>query len=87
MQKVISQVKCTIGVSKAVYGVRKANFGLRKQISDCEIGFWTAKTGFGVRKHFLSQAGEFFLPEIRAGKFFLRSLPAPPPIKIKWLLP
>ena len=42
-------------------------------------GFWSAKTGFGVRKRFLSQAGEFFLPEIRAGIFFLRSLPAPPP--------
>ena len=36
MQKGISQVKCTMGVSKAVYRVRKANFGLRKQISDCE---------------------------------------------------
>ena len=75
-----------------------------KQNLDCESrfptvkgGFWSAKTGFGVRKRFLSQAGEsflpalwageFFLPEIRAGIFFLRSLPAPPPIKIKWLLP
>ena len=61
-------------------------------------GFWSAKTGNGVQKRFPRQAEEFFLagpsgrrifsPEITAGIFFLRSLPAPPPpIKIKWSLP
>ena len=83
--------------------MRKAVYGVRKQISECESrfrsakgGFWSAKTGIGVRKRFLRQAGEFFLPalragefffpEIAAGNFFLQSLPAPP-IKIKWSLP
>ena len=66
------------------------------QVSDCESGFLSAKTGFGVRKSFLRQAGKFlfcrtfepenFFPEITAGFFgevFLR----PPPLKIKWSLP
>ena len=98
MRKVIPKVY------NVVYGVRNADFGLQKQISKCESrfrgakgGFWSVKTGIGVRKRFPRRAGEFFLPalrageffspEITAGNFFLRSLPPPPPIKIKWSLP
>ena len=87
MQKVISKVSnIVLGLSKVVYGVRKANFGLRKVISDCERRFrtakgrfWSAKTGFGVRKRFLRQAGEFFLPALRARQFFF-SLKSEPEI-------
>ena len=75
-------------MSKAVYRVWKANFGLRKQLLDCESrfrtakgGFWSAKTGFGMRKQFLSQAGYFFFA------IFFCEVFLPPPIKIKWLLP
>ena len=62
--------------------------GCESRFRSAKGGFWSAKTGIGVRKRFLRQAGEFFLPalrageffspEITAGNFFLRSLPAPP---------
>ena len=89
-RKVISKVyNVVFGVSETVYGVRKADFGLRKQISDCKRRIWSAKTGFGVRKRFLRQAGEFFFAGPLGRRIFFPCevfLP-PPPIKIKWLLP
>ena len=94
---VLGVSKAVYRVWKADFGQRKQILDCEGRFRTAKCGFWSAKTGCRVPKRFVRQARkkilpalqarEFFSPEIRAGIFFLRSLPAPPPLKIKWLLP
>ena len=87
MRKVISIVSKYIFTECEMMQIwiAKADFGLRKQTSGAKGGFLSAKTGIGVRKGFLRQAGDFF--PWNHSRIFLRSLPAPPPPKNEMVAP